>query len=185
MILAAFSSYLTLSCCILAKYIYVSSHNPNANVKFHQVFPINKHIILWVHIYMLVIIKTKQISKYFFLIYIKHYKYIFHIVHFPSEQKSAVTIPILANPQFKWNASCLEHKYIRWYNTVQDTFILHETKEPIKARYIRGWTGNQGTQYLMKYKWKKWEFENHKTVERFKAKFSQRVEINERRTYVS
>ena len=55
---------------------------------------------------------------------------------------------------FNWNAPCLEQEYIRWYNTVQDNFIVHETKEAHKASYIRGWIGNQGTQSLMKYEWK-------------------------------
>ena len=47
---------------------------------------------------------------------------------------------------------------------------MHETKEAHKARCIRGWIGEQGTQYLMKYGWKEGKWENHKTVkERFKA----------------
>ena len=67
-------------------------------------------------------------------------------------------MPILGNPLCNWNTPCLEQEYIRWYNIVQDNFIVHETKEAHKASYRRGWIGDQGTQYLMKYEWKKCEW---------------------------
>ena len=48
---------------------------------------------------------------------------------------------------------------------------MHEIKEAHKASYIRDFICYQGTQYLMKYEWKKVEWENYKTVlERFKEK---------------
>ena len=48
--------------------------------------------------------------------------------------------------------------------------IVHETKVAQKVSYMRGWTGDQETQYLMKYEWKEGEWEKHKTIiERFEA----------------
>ena len=49
----------------------------------------------------------------------------------------------LGNPQFNQNAPSLEWKYIKWYNIVQDNFIVHETKETHKTSYIRAWIGTQ------------------------------------------
>ena len=63
-------------------------------------------------------------------------------------------MPNLGKPALNWKASCLDQKYIRWHNIVQDKLAVHKTKEAHKENYIRVWIGDKGTQYLMKLEWK-------------------------------
>ena len=75
----------------------------------------------------------------------------------------------LSNPQSNWNAPCLKQEYIRWYNIVQEKFILPETKEAHKASYMKGWIRIRNT--ISHKIWsREGEWENHKiALERFKA----------------
>ena len=56
----------------------------------------------------------------------------------------------------KWNATCIEQEYIRWYTIVQDNFIVQETKDVHKASYKRGWKGVHNTWHIIKNMYGKW-----------------------------
>ena len=73
-------------------------------------------------------------------------------------------MPIIGNPIFNWDAACLEQKFIRWEDVVNDNFRINKTENGFKTAFITGWISDKGTQYLCKYKW-----QNHDIImERFK-----------------
>ena len=61
-------------------------------------------------------------------------------------------MPMIGNPIFNVNVSCLEQDLIRWEDIVDDNFRVNKTENEYNATLIRGWIGDKGTWYLCKYK---------------------------------
>ena len=94
-------------------------------------------------------------------------------------------MPTIGNPIFNWNAPCLEQQLIRPEDGVDDSFRVNNADNDFKAALIRSWIGVKGTQYLLKYKWTREEWQNHEMImERLKERIQPKIR-NQRNKYKS